>query len=99
MLTLIYERHQAPKQLVERHPLEPVLRALRSFLGPVYDYAVLPVSGAVAEAWLLFGVVQQKLGHLRRAERLLRRSLRLKRRLPPARLLGARSSSQQPEGR
>lgn len=32
--------------------------------------------GPVAEAWLLFGVVQHKLGRLRRAERLLRRALR-----------------------
>ena len=32
--------------------------------------------GPVSEAWLLFGVVYQKLGNLRRAERLLRRALR-----------------------
>ena len=29
ILTLIYERHQAPKQLVEKHELEPVLRAIK----------------------------------------------------------------------
>lgn len=32
--------------------------------------------GPVAEAWLMFGIVQQKLGKLRRAERLLRRAVR-----------------------
>ena len=31
--------------------------------------------GPVAEAWLLFGVVEHRLGHSRRAERLLRRAL------------------------
>jgi tetratricopeptide (TPR) repeat protein len=31
--------------------------------------------GPVAEAWLMFGIVQHKLGKLRRAEKLLRRSL------------------------
>ena len=29
ILTLIYERHQAPKQLVEKHQLEPVLRGIK----------------------------------------------------------------------
>ena len=29
ILTLIYERHKEPKQLVERHQLEPVLRDLK----------------------------------------------------------------------
>ena len=29
ILTLIYERHQAPKQLVEKHKLEPVLRGIK----------------------------------------------------------------------
>lgn len=32
--------------------------------------------GPVAEAWLMFGIVQHKLGKMRRAERLLRRSVR-----------------------
>lgn len=32
--------------------------------------------GPVAEAWLMFGIVQQKLGRLQRAERLLRRAVR-----------------------
>lgn len=32
--------------------------------------------GPVAEAWLMFGIVQHKLGKLRRAERLLRRAVR-----------------------
>ena len=32
--------------------------------------------GPVAEAWLLFGIVQHKLGKLRRAERLLRRAVK-----------------------
>ena len=32
--------------------------------------------GPVAEAWLMFGIVQHKLGRLRRAERLLRRAVR-----------------------
>lgn len=38
--------------------------------------ALLRRVGNVAEAWLLFGVVQHKLGRLRRAERCLRRALR-----------------------
>jgi Flp pilus assembly protein TadD len=32
--------------------------------------------GPVAEAWLMFGIVQHKLGKMKRAERLLRRSVR-----------------------
>jgi Flp pilus assembly protein TadD len=32
--------------------------------------------GPVAEAWLMFGIVQHKLGKMRRAERLLRRAVR-----------------------
>ncbi|MFT4844300.1 MAG: Flp pilus assembly protein TadD, partial [Candidatus Azotimanducaceae bacterium] len=32
--------------------------------------------GPVAEAWLMFGIVQHKLGKMNRAERLLRRAVR-----------------------
>ena len=40
--------------------------------------------GPVAEAWLLFGVVEQRLGRLRRAERLLRRAVRYDAEAPEA---------------
>ncbi|MFY9341933.1 MAG: tetratricopeptide repeat protein [Planctomycetota bacterium] len=40
--------------------------------------------GPVAEAWLLLGIVYHKLGRLRRAERVLRRSLRADRESPEA---------------
>lgn len=40
--------------------------------------------GPVAEAWYLFGLVQHKMGRLRRAERLLRRALRHDRESPDA---------------
>ena len=38
--------------------------------------AMVALAGPVAEAWLLFGVVEHRLGRRRRAERLLRRALR-----------------------
>ncbi|HEB54510.1 MAG TPA: tetratricopeptide repeat protein, partial [bacterium] len=41
--------------------------------------------GPVAEAWLMFGIVQHKLGRLRRAARLLRRAVRYRADCPEAR--------------
>jgi Flp pilus assembly protein TadD len=57
-------------QLVEKaiaaRDFDAALAAVRALVRRV---------GPVAEAWLMFGVVQHKLGRLRRAERLLRRAV------------------------
>lgn len=58
------------------HLVEKAISAgdLGAALGAVR--ALVRRVGPVAEAWLMFGIVQHKMGKLRRAERLLRRAVR-----------------------
>jgi tetratricopeptide (TPR) repeat protein len=65
-----------PGLWIGTHLVEKAILAndLGAALGAVR--ALVRRVGPVAEAWLMFGIVQQKLGKLRRAERVLRRAVR-----------------------
>ena len=68
MVPGLWHGTQLVEKALDADDLPAALGAARALVRRVAD---------VPEPWLLFGVVQQKLGNLRRAERLLRRAARL----------------------
>lgn len=63
----LWQGSQLVEKAIAKDELGAALEAARALVRRV---------GPVAEAWLMFGIVQHKRGRLRRAERLLRRALR-----------------------